>query len=359
MGRRRWLASALAAILLCAAGVVLWVRLSGPTNPVDGAWTGIPGPANTSADGFATFGDDFSVDCPSQKWCMVVGPGGFGASATGRAEVWDGERWSAVAISDYTVTDRESTGGTGTTTSYPADVDCTSPTWCIALAGRLVESWDGHVWSDGSLFPGNLPADYVGLADVDCASPTWCVLVSTSGQSGVVDTWNGQAWSVAPGLDTSSTMERVDCVSTSWCVAVGGGNGMGGGTPRVETWDGRSWSMAEAPSGGADGDLTGVSCLSDTSGASPSGVAGREVAPVRSRNPSWRSGTGHRGRSPRLRDSRAIPWRSPASRPARAAWTTRAGPSFSPLSSRSHGMGPTGQCCLKGSPRTGCSSPAR
>ncbi len=118
MGRRRWLASALAAILICAAGVVLWVRLSVPTTPGYGAWTGIPSPANTSAEGFATFGDDFSVDCTSQKWCMAVGPGGFGASATGRAEVWDGERWSAVAISDYTVTDRESTGGT----EIPIDV---------------------------------------------------------------------------------------------------------------------------------------------------------------------------------------------------------------------------------------------
>ena len=55
MGRRRWLASALAAILLCAAGVVLWVRLSVPTTPGYGAWTGIPSPANTSAEGFATF----------------------------------------------------------------------------------------------------------------------------------------------------------------------------------------------------------------------------------------------------------------------------------------------------------------
>jgi len=261
VGRRWVMVAASAAIVLCAVGGALWVSLAGRPAPVHGAWTGIPTPASTSADGYEAVPNDFAVACTSVTWCMAVGSSSSEEGAeTARAAIWNGHRWSYLAMPAATVTTQEP-GGTSTETTFPDAVSCSSPNWCVATSAAYVQSWNGRHWSSASPLPGSddgTISDFTQVVPI-CSSATRCVAVGSGG----IDTWNGRNWSMTPGIAASSQFRDVACTSATWCVAVGETSaGEGDSHPLVDMWDGHLWSQAETVPIAGYVFLSDVSCAS-------------------------------------------------------------------------------------------------
>ena len=112
------------------------------------------------------------------------------------------------------------------------------------------------------------------LYDVTCETPSACWAVGTQGNGtsqgtiGLVERWNGTAWSVAPTPALSGYLFSVSCVGSGDCWAVGSSlDPVSGGSLHSDAlhWDGSSWSVATIPSSGQSYDqVTGVTCVTGT-----------------------------------------------------------------------------------------------
>ena len=105
----------------------------------------------------------------------------------------------------------------------------------------------------------------VAANGVSCYSESFCTAVGESSVGsgnqtnavGVIEEWNGSAWSMAPNPQSSGDnvwLSSVSCPSVSRCVAVGQDDTDGG---FVDTWDGTSWTMSFKQQGVS---LSAVSC---------------------------------------------------------------------------------------------------
>jgi hypothetical protein len=124
----------------------------------------------------------------------------------------------------------------------------------------LAESWNGTAWS---VAPG---PRHVGLLNgVSCVSASACVAVGGLNGRTLAESRNGTTWSVVPtpALSAGGQLYAVSCVSASACTAVGES---GPGTvpqPLVESWNGTEWSTVPSPSPGpGQSNLYAVSCVS-------------------------------------------------------------------------------------------------
>ena len=200
---------------------------------------------------------------------------------------WDGLAWSVNASPLFTL-------------NFLTDVSCTSANDCWAVGSYenggsyydrwgLTQHWDGVGWRivDSELGPGDLWA-------VDCPSGSLCWAVGETGNSSLIERWNGAAWSIEqtgalPGTPPS-VLRDVTCTSESDCWAVGYNYSVTSATtPRVcpdrpipiciigemrftrvnynallQRWNGTSWAASPPPTVPNATGLEGVTCNSPT-----------------------------------------------------------------------------------------------
>lgn len=208
-----------------------------------------------------------AVSCTSVTACTAVGDYTNPANReVTLAERWDGKTWtkerSRSPFPAYSVD----------TSSKLSSVSCTPDGACTAVGsdggGGLIEHWNGSAWSIQKPIPYSQPSV------VSCGSATSCVAID-----GGVQRWNGRRWSdqVLPVRPDASDIwiNGVSCPSASACTAVGSfdfGPGcdedFGKCTTRllVERWNGSRWSQQRAPdpAGAIGPSLSSVSCSSTT-----------------------------------------------------------------------------------------------
>ncbi len=231
----------------------------------------IPPPSAPSARGAA----------PSRRWLIVlVAAVIFGAGVAGlvaRSSAGGDSSTSGVGL------DHSPTSCTPATCvqNVLSGVSCATATFCVAVGGHyfansagfadeqtLVEMWNGTSWTIAKA-----PNPVVGersLLGVSCPTTTFCVAVGqtvVSPDSGelydqIIETWNGQRWTLLHGDETGFTdLNAVTCVNTSRCVAVGKLVPKDAGLrPLIETWNGTTWTTSASPSENPDDLLNAVSC---------------------------------------------------------------------------------------------------
>jgi uncharacterized membrane protein YgdD (TMEM256/DUF423 family) len=262
---------------------------SGPPTPLveewDGsAWSVVPTPTPEGAGG-AVF---FAVTCVSGSDCWAVGgvTGPSGGSSTGSAvEEWDGSSWNVVP----------SPTPTGAVGAFLEGVSCTSSSDCWAVGfstdqnggalNSLIEQWNGSQWSIVTAPSSGQTYDQLDAISCVAASDCWAVGAAGAvqqnpnflpiwpaaiGDQGLIEHWDGTAWSVVPGFEAVSPegvyLTGVTCVTASDCWASGSTTGSTGTADAtlMQHWDGSTWSVVPSavPPVGTGSILNGVSCLS-------------------------------------------------------------------------------------------------
>jgi hypothetical protein len=196
----RFLEGPLWAAASCFA--VGWIYGGTIIHPLMYSWDGR---SWTTQAGEGFWGEMGGVSCTSGDRCAAVGST-FNTEAGGStAQLWDGESWSAPAV----------TWPPGTYLPTLSGVSCTAADRCVAVgsidpgsdsSGGGVNSgmaaavtWNGTAWTVMSV-----PAPRAGQASefnaVTCLTPTDCVAVgqagpvSTANGSGLSGFWNGKRW---------------------------------------------------------------------------------------------------------------------------------------------------------------------
>ncbi len=231
-------------------------------------WTIVPSPNATTTN----FNQLLSVVCTSAMSCKAVGDYSNGSIRRTLAESWNGHAWTVDTTIDPSTTASPDQGLNGVT--------CASPTSCTAVGSytvgvnttqTLVESWDGNTWT---VVPSadTSPTVVNYLTSVSCAAPTSCFAVGAYGSASTSQTlaemWNGTAWSIVPSPNTSPTianvLNSVTCTNPSFCMAVGYDDTGSSPPSLIEMWNGTAWSIVSGPSTSVPNSdenfLYGVSC---------------------------------------------------------------------------------------------------
>ena len=242
-------------------------------------------------------GGIFTVVCVSGSDCWGVGTeltesGGNGNPTGTLIEHWDGNSWSIVSSPTPT--------GPGVVGAILQSVSCTSPSNCTAVGyetddnGRnlndLVERWNGSAWS--LVATPDTGQTYDQLTGVQCLSANDCWAVGNAGPAqqnanflpifpgnapgdqGLIEHWNGTAWSMVPSVEEPSPgggfLSGIDCTSAGNCWASGSTTDLNGQASGIlmEQWNGTTWidaspSVPEPPSG-VGAILSSISCLGAT-----------------------------------------------------------------------------------------------
>jgi hypothetical protein len=219
----------------------------------------------------------WGVSCTSSTACTAVGLSvntTSGPAVVTLAESWNGTEWTV----------KKTPNPSGALESRLFAVSCSSSTACTAVgeyvssAGKelpLAEIWNGTEWSIQKP-PSPSEAEGSELTEVSCTSSTACAAVGhystkTGYPVSLAESWNGTEWSIKKTLlpegTVGSHLSGVSCSSSSACTAVGSYET----SARVamtlaEGWNGTEWSIQKTPNpaGGAESDLSGVSCSSST-----------------------------------------------------------------------------------------------
>jgi len=149
-------------------------------------------------------------------------------------------------------------------------ISCPDPTYCVALASNQYQD-DSLILSAGTWNTAPLvePGGALQLNSVSCSSDSFCTAVgersigsgTSSDAVGVIEEWDGSAWSMAPNPQSSGVnvwLSSVSCPSAARCFAVGQDSTDGG---FIDSWNGASWTMAFSQQ---DVSLSGVSCSTPT-----------------------------------------------------------------------------------------------
>lgn len=203
-----------------------------------------------------------------------------------------------------------------------AGVSCPSDNWCVAVGsyqvghrvgarerGGVIETWNGARWSIAPGEPALKPIAQrpLFLYAVSCASRRACIAVgerddyttNPSGQPTRVSLrWNGRHWSPVPlavARNAQIDLDTVSCAGPSDCTAVGTISRGQTGRALVEHYNGHRWSIAyRAPARVGRSSLLDVSCP----------ARGRCVAVGRQRE------SGHGRRSPLVLAQHGGNWRT-------------------------------------------------
>jgi hypothetical protein len=175
-------------------------------------------------------------------------------------EHWNGSTWSAVAVPTPNPgpfgpgSDLQAVWGSG-----PSDV------WIIGATGSgsggLVEHWNGKAWTIVAM-PVVSPTSVGGGLDAisgKASDDVWAVgswMPNIYNFVSLVEHWNGSAWSVIPSADvpTSSAdyLRAVSEVTPTDVWAVGNDDISGFSGTLVEHWNGTAWSVVPSPNPGPD-----------------------------------------------------------------------------------------------------------
>lgn len=208
-----------------------------------------------------------SLSC-SGSTCVAVGNGSGtrnGRSVAGPAAFVFGSArhgWSAVSLP-----------GVSGAVAEVDSVSCSTADSCVAVGTKGPSAQDqgsgSVVWytdDAGATWAGTTLSSLPGFLRVACTSPTFCVgvagggfAVTTTGPTG----FEPVQWPPSWANDSSPVdVEAITCAPASRsCVAVGGVQGPSGTPVIATTTDGTSWSSATVPAT-LGGSLVGVSCPS-------------------------------------------------------------------------------------------------
>jgi hypothetical protein len=199
---------------------------------------------------------DISMVAPDDVWAAGFDLSQGGTVMTAIVLHWDGAAWHQVAVPDGALLNAVAATG-------PDDV------WVAGYTFRSYEflHWDGHEWSTAAAAGSILSMDALAPDDI------WAGGVDTNGlTSGVIEHWDGKAWSVVPspqpGGNLGTVVRGISAVSPDDVWAVGAQGNPPGGDPAptlIEHWDGAEWSVVQSPSQGR-----AWSVLTDVSADSPS-----------------------------------------------------------------------------------------
>jgi hypothetical protein len=228
----------------------------------------------------------WSVDCVTGSDCWAVGGQEVdGAQAPEvMAEHWNGTAWSVAALPP--------------TAGYLFSVACTSPSDCWASGNDLdsqknprhaiMYHWNGASWSEVSLPRSGQPYDQLNSVTCTGGSDCWAagyagpsqvqyglfpqVLPRVTGGNGLIEHWNGSAWSIvstpATATPSGGYLSSVTCTGTSDCWTVGTRTDAAGNPSNglIEHWNGSAWSILSTPGPATPFDLlTDVTCTDSTS----------------------------------------------------------------------------------------------
>jgi hypothetical protein len=202
-----------------------------------------------------------SVACRSSNHCVAAGYHYRNLLHT-LVETWDGLRWSIVKSADaltkgnnilYAVSCSSGSDCTGVGSTYiPVE---TTPT-----NQNLIEVWNGQRWTVASS-PNTSPTERNTLNGVSCVSKGTCVAVGTylAHRNGFNQTLilarHGSIWKVIsspnvrrPTSGEDNWLNGVSCVSAGACTAVGySTNSNAVSSTLVETWNGQRWTITSSP----------------------------------------------------------------------------------------------------------------
>jgi hypothetical protein len=251
------------------------------------AWSLQPTPALPGGNGGGFF--DATCVTTSDCWAVgaVLGAAGGGSPTGSLAEHWDGTRWSIVP----------SPTPSGAVGAILQSVTCTTRSNCWAVGfgtddtgaalHALVERWNGASWSIvGAAATGQA---FDQLDSVTCATTTDCWAVGAAGavqqnpnflpifpaaasDQGLIERWNGAAWSVVPSVSSASPdggyLSSVTCPTAAECWASGSVTTAAGtaGSTLLERWDGSVWTRVTTP----DADPSGGNILGAVACTGPS-----------------------------------------------------------------------------------------
>jgi sugar lactone lactonase YvrE len=215
------------------------------------------------------------VSCSAASSCTAVGSyNGASGNASTLAERWNGTGWAL----------QTTPNPSGTTANNLYGVACAATNECTAVGlsykegggtSTLIERWNGASWS---IVTSPNPEGFkeAELYDISCvsASDCWAVGKAKKGigfpEAGLIEHWNGSAWSINSYSELPGHLLEVACGSTSSCLAVTGYDRV------VARWNGSAWSQETAPAAPdantgkkgeqpPSGELTGASCISASS----------------------------------------------------------------------------------------------
>ena len=191
-----------------------------------------------------------SISCPTAHWCTAVGVLNGGPMI----EQWNGTTWSSQAVPVPPGPSRPNLGS----------VSCASATNCMAVGAYLdterheqplAEHWDGSAWSITSA-PYSRSRPSSRLLGVSCVGTGWCIAVA----GGVIQRWDGTQWSVEQSSRGGAHLQAIYCTSKVSCLAVGRHLVSGHASTFAEVMAGGGWVVRKPQSPSIQDDLLAVSC---------------------------------------------------------------------------------------------------
>ncbi len=277
-----------------ATGVTIFnINATSTYAPLVERWNGSSWAKSSAPVPAGQGGGIFDVSCLNGTNCWGVGTvinetEGTGNPSGTLIEHWDGTAWSIVPSPNPS--DANVAG------ALLQSVSCASPSSCVAVGyasdanGRnlndLIEQWNGSSWSISPGAPTGQP--FGQLTRVDCLSANDCWAVGNAGpvpqnpnflpifpgavgDQGLIEHWNGSAWSVVESATQSSPnggyLYGLTCLNDTDCWASGAttdASGQASGV-LVEHWNGSSWadisSTVPEPQASTGAILSSISCL--------------------------------------------------------------------------------------------------
>jgi hypothetical protein len=158
---------------------------------------------------------------------------------------WDGTTWTQVpSPSSETNSELSATAATSATDAWAVG---SSYFGSPGVLHGLIEHWNGTAWSQA---PSPQPLDGIALEGVAAVSPTsaWAVGFTHASPptNGVIEHWNGTTWTLALSeIGGNLTAVTATSATNAWAV----GAQVGGGT-LILHWDGTAWNEMPSPAGG-------------------------------------------------------------------------------------------------------------
>jgi hypothetical protein len=208
------------------------------------------------------------VDISSgNAWAVGYGQDSSGVSRA-LIEHFNGTKWSVFPAANDSNSVEDSLAAVAAVSAN--NVWAVGSHFDTAIGGNdgLIEHWNGSAWS---IVPS--PIVSINLNSVVALSATdiWAGSSAVTTGSTTLEHWNGQSWSLVsgPGVsNASNTISGLAATSGNDVWAVGTSRGFGRRVPTlplIEHWNGQSWSIVPSPQLSTfAGFLSGVTALSST-----------------------------------------------------------------------------------------------
>ena len=213
-------------------------------------WAVVPGANPAGSTGAYLYG----VSCPGASSCFAVGGFTRGSVFNSLVEHWDGISWSIMPSPNFADSRK----------SFLYGVACASTTTCFAVSyqhatsgNALMQQYDGSNWSVVTIPKPSGSSENSPFA-VSCPSATGCFAVGYSQPfveaplRTAVEHWDGSSWTIVPSPNPNNAttgLAGVSCPSATSCFAVGAyaSKTAQGNKGLVERWDGSAWSVVASP----------------------------------------------------------------------------------------------------------------